>query len=695
MFTVIVLSDAARTIFESSRVFFQPFEDDDTVAFCDWNQSASALTLAQALPTLPEIIRGKKEWRAVVVDHATSASGRDDGRNPENPFDFRDNTRFELNLEDSSHALVRVAHALLGYPEMAAKTFEPVLSYTDMATGVRVRYSKSELAEMFPDQPFNEVLAQTSSSQYDVKMQYREIEYSAEEQATHRELVDRYRLKEVHPTEVVFISTRAPMEENSKALLRRAWRTEAEHNSSRFVERNDYPPSCRFALYNLLNPENSGYEQDEFRFWLAVLAVAVNLLPPSAFQAERVYGLDVELSEEILGEMLNAHMSQLSSVRERLDLLMRKPHDPPKLDIGGLLKPQKVSLEFDKMGSQDLTVETGGYNLSTDRPYNESARWEADFAQLRARADLFVRKPRQVLARAVYDARAQSRSRPRVEYELSTQERQLIEDELAASIRSLTEPATAEILDRARLDALLADHHKRASSYIHQRMRRQTIWSASAVMVGVWLAAFVPYIIQAAVTGPASFGSSLLVVVLAIWVLAVAGVSALFWMRLRLVRLLSAVNASMQKFVVGVSGGAIVFADYLSHLATHMHARSILLSAARSDDAAHVRLRRMRSVRAQVTKALETEKGIVSSLGVPVEIQRMHGRVATFDPADSAAVRRIFHLPVGDGLAEFNHSGEKINAPYAFLSRLTVDRIALFEDGVPEPGAVTVTEGPS
>jgi hypothetical protein len=678
VFTVIVLSDAARQIFASSRVFFEPFEDNGEIAFCQWNQSEDALTLIQALPTLPEIIRGKKEWRAVVVDHAALTPNQPHARDPENPFDFLDNTQLELNLEDSHHALVRIAHALLGYPEMAAKSFEPVLSYTDTNTGARVRRSASDIAEIFPETPFNDVLARTSSSQYDVKMQYREIDYSDEEQAAHRQLVARYRVKEVQPSEVVFVSTRAPMEEDSKVLLRRAWRTEVEHNSSRFVERNDYPPSCRFASYDLVGPENSGYEQDEFRFWLSVLTVATNLIPPSALQAERLYDLNVELSEAALGDALNTHMSKLSSVRERLDALLQKPTEPPKLDVEALLKPQKISLEFDKLGADSLAVETRGYALSTDQPYNERSRWEADFARLRMDADLFVRKPRQVLSRAVFHARAKSRIQLTEEHVLSVPERQLIEDELEASVRSLTEPATADILDRARLNALLAEHRQRVSSYMHQRMRRKTILTASAVMLGAWLAAFVPYIIQAATKGPATLGSSLLVALLAVWIVGVVGVASLFWMRVRLIRLLADLNASMRKFTTGVSSGAVVFADYLSNLATHMQARSLLRSAAQNDGAELAHLRRLHALRARVVDALETEKGIVSSLGMPLAIQR--SEVAMFDPQDAAAVRRLFQLTVADGSAEFNHSGEMIDAPYSFISRLTIERITLFED---------------
>lgn len=676
MFTVIVLSDAAREIVGRSRVFFEPFEENGSIAFCSWNQAPDALTLTEALPELPAIIRGKKAWRAVVVDHA-AAAGDSQRRNAENPFDFLDNERAELNLEDSKHPLVRVAHALLGYPEMSAKSFEPVFSYTDATGSDRISYSASEVARQHPGRDFNQAVAEAAGTQNDVQLQFQEIDYTPAEHAVHRELVKRYHMKELHPAEVVFISTRVPVEVDSTALLRRAWRTEAEHNSSRFVERNDYPASCRFAVYDLLNPENSGYQQDELRLWVSVLTVAVNLLPPSAFQAERVYRLGVEFSDDTLGELLNTHMGRLSAARERLDSLMKTAQIPPVGDLAEVLKPQKVTLQFDKLGGESIVVDTEGYGLAADSPRNERAHWEADFAQLRQQADLFVRKPRRILARAVYEARAKAQSFLGQEHALSDIAREEIDDELRKRIRALTQPATADILNRARLDATLAEHNERVTSYLHERMRRKTIGIASTVVLAVWFAAFVPYLIQAGPKGPAVLGSSLLVVLFVILAVAVAGLGSLVWMRLRLVRLLSSVNAAMRKFVAGVNSGAIDFADFLSNLATFMYARSVVLGASQKNS--RMELRRIRAVRKRVVEALNTEKGIVSALGVPLEIRRTPGSLATFDPNSEAEVRRLFRFPIGNRPADFNRSGEKVDAPYAFVSRLTAERVALFE----------------
>ena len=73
---------------------------------------------------------------------------------------------------------------------------------------------------------------------------FREVDYDAEDRRRHRELRTRYEMKEVRPSEVVFITTRAPVEPDSKAMLLRAWRTEPEQSAARFVDRNDYRPEA-------------------------------------------------------------------------------------------------------------------------------------------------------------------------------------------------------------------------------------------------------------------------------------------------------------------------------------------------------------------------------------------------------------------------------------------------------------------
>jgi hypothetical protein len=689
VFTVLILSDAAEELLGESKVFFEPFEEAGVVAFCRWNQSPEALTLAQALPELRDIIRGKKEWRAVVVDHMAGAE--DPTRSAENPFDFLDNESPELNLDDSQHPLVRVSHLLLGYPEMSALAFEPMLSYRDLETGERVYLSASDLHAENPAASFGETLAglSTDKSKYDVQVHFNEIEYGAAEKARHRELAKRYRMKEVRPTEVVFVSTRTPVEVDSKAQLHRAWRSEDERMPARFVERNDYPASSRFAVYDLLNRENSGYEQDALRFWLTVLTIATNLLPPSAFQAEHVYRVAIAISDELLGELLNTHLSRLTDVRDRLSRMIDRPRRVPDTSVSDYLQVQRVPLEFDQIGGADLRVATDRYSLVTDLPRNEMVRWESDFSDLRLGVDGFLRGPRRVLKRAVFDARERIRSVSAVQHSLSAIEREEIEEEIGRSLMELTVPATIDILDGAQALSALREQDHRVRAYIRQRMRRTTVLMAGGISLGVWFAAFVPYLLQAATMGAAPLASAVLVTVGVLAAIGLAVFGVLLWMRYRLVRMISAVNSAARAMVSRVNNGAAVFADYLSDLATHMHARALLRGAREEEVQEVANLRRWLSLRARIEATIGVEKGILASLGIVPETSRLPSAATMLDPQDEDAVRAVFQFPVADSArARFNDTGETIAAPYDFVTRLELERVPLFELRSTDPSSV-------
>ncbi|GAA3207814.1 hypothetical protein [Microbacterium terregens] len=669
MFTVIFLSRSAKAIFDKSKTFFDPFLERNEIAFCDWNESQKAVTLHQALPRLPEIIRGKTEWRAVVVDHFTADDlGR---RDAENPFDFLDNLGLHPNLVDSPHALVRISHQLLGYPSMTARGFQPIVSHRD-ERGQRVEADS-------PGGDFREVLRGLSQTHSDVRVEYREVPYAAEERSRHAELRERYRVKEVSPSEVVFIATRSRLDADERAQLHHAWRVETGQHASRFVERNDYPPASRFAVYDLLNRENSGYEQDALRFWISVLTIAVNVLPPSAFQAERLYRLGVDFSEPALGELLNSHMGRLTALRDHLDSLLSRRERAPETDVRELMRAEKVHVQFESMGGGDLVVQTTGYGLAVDEPRSEAAAWSADYDQLRANAAQFLRRPRRVLARAVFDTRAKSRRHVGQDYALSEIDRDEIEDELAKRVRLLTEPATTEILDRDRLTSVLELENERVHRHISERMRIRTIALASALVVAVWLGTFVPYLIQASARDGDSLRWSIFVVAVVVLLLAGAGIATLVWMRRRLVELLRRVNATMRSFVGAVNNGAAVFGGYLSELTTYMHARALLRGADRFREDERVRNRRIEAVRTRAIAAIEAEKRIVTSLGQPLTVRRITTGLARFDVDDPHQIGSFFRFPIGARAASFNTTGEQIRAPYDFIERLSVERVRLFE----------------
>lgn len=701
MFTVIFLSDSARAVFEPARVYFEPFEEAGLIAFCDWDQSPRARTMEEATPGLPAIIQGHESWRAVIVDHPRGEieTPHEQRRDVENPFDFLDNVDPSLNLEDSKHPLVRLAHILLGYPQMTAKRFEAYLTYENADTGESVEGTARDLLIDFVhkaglEAEYAGVLAQEHSEEEwfrlansavsqkhnKVRRLFKEIEYSAPEQELHQELRARYRMKEVRPTKAVFVATRADTEEDEKLQLKRAWNVDSEQNSSRFVERNDYPPLSRFAAYELLDPENSGYEQDLLRFWLSVLTIATNQLPPGGFQSERVYEIGVDFDKTQLADMLNAHISQLAMVRDHLDQLILAPQRPPNMEVRDLLTPVETRVVFDDMRGEMLQANQSGYGLVTDVPHDEQRRWNAEIGRVGTESTLFMRKPRRAVGRAVSTSRELSHldSNDKV-LSLNDCEREELGDELARRLPGLVVPTTVNILDRNRLQRTIDAGAQRVRSEISVRMKMRTVILAVGVSLGIWLAAFLPYIIQSFQRSGSTVVSAIALVLIVLIAIAVTGIVLLLWLRERLRKEIQKFNDDVHKEVASVRVGANEFAKYLSKFVIFRRGSERLRGAERERNHQIQRLRKTMSLREHIVMKIEKEKEIVRGLGAAIEVHRTTRGLVEFDPDDDGVERQLFRFPEGERLIPFNESGEYVTAPYDFVTKLYLRRLVLFE----------------
>ena len=699
MFTVILLSDSAKQLFAPVRVYFEPFVESGAIAFCDWNQALRARDLREAVPELPSLIRGKKSWRAVVVDHPNwpLEEHEVDERERENPFDFLDNTNPSLNLSDSKHALIRLSHILLGYPQMSSKTFRPYLQFEDAETGEPRAGNPRELlidfcrqSEVSVEFDFDSippdddawfgiatpVLAQKHNN---VRRLFAEVEYSDAEHRTHEELSERYRMKEVRPSEVIFIATRAVREEDEKDQLKRAWQTNVEQNSSRFVERNDYPPMSRFAVYDLLEPENSGYEQDLLRFWLGVLTISRNMLPPGGFQADRVYQLGVEFGVSELGDMLNSHISRLAMMRDHLDHLIAVRPRPPQIEVSELLAPVETDVDFDSLGGEELEASSTGYGLASDKPRDEHRRWSEEVLRVSAAATLFMRKPRRMVARAVHSARELLHRSNREPVALDEFERDDLEEQLAKRLRPLVVPTTTELLDHRRMQRTIDTGDSHVRELIRQRMQFRTITFSVAVVLGIWFAAFLPYLIQAGRQGGVAIVEAICVTLLVIGVAAGCCLLTLFVLRRWLLSRILGFNHGVRFEVASVRSGAAHFADYLSLFVTYRRGAQELRNSLRADEIRLARLERLKSLQSRVIRQIQEEKGIVHSIGVPLQVHRTSQGMLDFDVDDPATERMLFRFPEGDAMIPFNDSGEYIVAPYDFVRRLSLSRLPVFE----------------
>lgn len=143
MFTVIFVNQRAEQQRKNYQFLFQPFIDANEMCFCPWFTEETSIE--NAVPDLYRILKGKKEWRAIVlhmdsIDEPRKQQLDIEDRDEEeeeactytasdrNPFDYSDVDKDEMP-HSSEIPLIRFTHMLAGYDYSPIRDFEDVYEY--------------------------------------------------------------------------------------------------------------------------------------------------------------------------------------------------------------------------------------------------------------------------------------------------------------------------------------------------------------------------------------------------------------------------------------------------------------------------------------------------------------------------------------------------------------------------------------
>jgi len=687
MFTVILVSDQSRRLLKRWKDLFSPFEERGDVAFCTWNSSVSVDSLDRAAPTLAEALRGKSEWRAIVVGTGESP-GEGSNDSAENPFDFartqsRGGARGAPGNEPfkrSPFPLVRLTHMLLGFPELGPKGFTSDPSYFDPGRDTRVFKSEFLLAHQNSNEEDAESAFQSALLLgHHPQTHYHVDHYSPDERQEHERLTLHYTARQSIPNEVILLSPRSPSPPSVEEALRASWQSHDDYVQSRFVERNNYPASCRFAVFDMKPLGHVGFDLEEMKFALGLLTLAINELPASSVQAERLYRLGINVDEARLGSTLNSHLGDLVAVRQYIDMQLRTHRPAVRSANTEVLPSVSVVVNLDKIKGDDLKVPTNGYGLSSDRHGNDSERWRRDMTDLDREAARFMREPPRALQDAVLYAQEQAASLETDDDLMSDIDLLELEEALAESSRGLVRRASGEIIDSAKLRRLIEINSEGISAAINERMRWNTVLIALGVVTGSWAAALLPYLVGSMFNGGVNFAESLLVFLLVLAMILGVGLLTLEVMRRHLLRLIRTFNDDLKAFAGSVIKGAQLYGGFLSDLVTHADGRRRLAAARQNAQQRRDARAALQRLRARIEDRIESEKTIIRSLDEPVRIDHDTRLFAALEERGISHAARVLLWEPSEGRCDFNSSGDTIRSAYGFVTTLSLEDLALTE----------------
>lgn len=645
MYTVIIQSpETAQLGRDYRRLLFEDFIDRGELDFCTWIKTGDSVDTA--LPALYDLVAGKREWRAIIVQ-----SERDRLTGPEsapnNPFDFLENRhQSPYEVSESPIPLIRLTQLLGGVPEPEL-AFEPVMLEED-GKATRVVYRPRRSQEAIQE---------------------------------HKRLSEKYQFFENRPREVLVVSTRQPVD-NTAQEIAAAWNLRLESESSEFWHRNRYPSLCRFLTCDVVNERHSLYCGSVFKLWCAVLLLALNQVEASSLQAYRLYHLSLEMDRSRLSAAFSGYYAKMEAMLNQLEAAQANRESVESQTLRQAPKmEQEVSVTFNAKHSSDLMVDTRPLGLTGDVPREEREYWGERFRRATRALTELLRAPARALDVAADDTRRRG-VYPRDQVEiLNRYQRSDLEEELEKTYFETLEQRAKLGFDPRRRQKEREVIDQQVRRRIAQRLTRKRALIGGGVCLGCVVLGALPYFIGSGRQGGTALLWSLLVVVLTLAVCGGFGLAELWIQRKEMADAMEDHNRCMHDTVREVQNSAQHYTEYLSALCSYLRGRSYLdqEAALRSSKANEEQL--SRGHRRAIAKCCALVRSWGAALGAAVE-PGLGDKPPAFDAAVAPEENLAYRFPTRNQgrRIPLNQTGESMFSPYDFIRSITLEREELYDD---------------
>lgn len=673
MFTVVIAEKEHIDRIQEYQVFLKPFMDSARVEFCQWRPDR--LTLADAVPRLTQAVARRREWRAIVLCD-------DDAQDRKNPFErvnftppeyipFTETENEELLLEHRRSYLEELKQSKFRAFEQAAK--QPLTRLmTYLCEGPLLTQNKNSRVAQYMDGVD--------------RLDYLEYQEESRKKQELREQIIAGEVCNISlPTEVVCIARRTYT--GQEYDVNTLWTPHEDIQYTRFYDWNLYFDKMRYLIFDILPQNHPDHEFDYIRFLYAVLILAGNDTPADVLRPNRVFRMECENDESALEELLTLYDAKLAQtgawLEEKVGEIQNaeKPRlsdrDAKMIFCSNINVPVILSGECDR---GELYADPGALGLATDRPRDEYGEWERTYVNSRKTLHRLLKMPRRAVKSAAADMRRLSfvdldKAACLNEFQAEDVREHTGEEEL-----NMVSVDIPDLYDTQRYEAAMEQHHQTIRRKIETRMTCRTVVSVGAAALALYLAGFLPLLINNRADG-ASVVWALILTGTGVGLLAVAALICLLVLRGSLRELYRAFNRMMQKISGEIDGSLAQYSRYLSHACNAARGFRVLNYLDRREDPDSMRVRVYKKHMADIKRTREELREVFGSY--------MTGR-AKIDPETvdiypydfSRAVDYPYPMPYSKGmkcLIEFMQPSNTVRVPVSFVKRIMVRREELYD----------------
>ena len=645
MYSILIQNSTTMGSFQQFHPLFLDAISNGRIGVCQWFEAGS--TIETAVPELYSMTNDKEEWRAVIVRFADESPMAAFETVAGNPYDFLDNQAVDTHVRESSIPLIRLTQMLGGVPSPGV-SFEPRL-IREANKAPKVIYVPA---------------------------------VSEADQAEYARLSEKYHFNGKPPSEIILVSLSEKQDRRVESV-ERAWVRKNEIESSEFWKRNGYPSLCRFMFLELQRQGPVQNTADLFRAWMAILLLATNQIDSSTLQAYKLHRLDVEFDAQQMEAVMQDTVNRTVSAREFISksiqrdleqkLLQKTPAPNYKLAAPVVVDLPLNQDYFAKKKEFGLTSATAVSDVETWNGMSETAQKAVNDAKKHALRAL-DHTADQMREYCIY---SEKEILPLDTYQKEDMDAELssIRSEIFAQRSELSE---ADHTDRDKQEWL----EKEIRTEIFRRLTKR---QAGLLLLGGMLIFFfsaLTSLFYFAKNGAENWFNLVVQLLAGLSVIALSFLIALLVQRGSLWRKLDEFNSSKNAEITRIAEESRAYSDYMGNIASFIHGSSYLRGLKKkgflSDELQNYKRDHIAALNAFLTDLQEW--AVAFHLPVSTESADIQ------DYLDADLNVTPYRNPLytfaslGSYPAEVNSSGDCVETPFRFITRLIIKREELYDD---------------
>lgn len=552
MFTVVIAEQVLLDTLEEYTLFLQPFRNTTNVVFCPWDTDQR--NLSEAVHTLPKLVAGRSQWRAIVVCNECGLTQR-------NPFDLVQYTlpKKTEDMTDEAYMLLQRDAKFTAYEKAASLPLPRLMTYLCQSFTADRQDNVTDLQDSTLRAYWEE-----SRKKHDLRTQIlstAETEFAL-------------------PEEVICLARRTC--KDTEQDFREAWESHHDIEYSTFYDRNLYFDKMRYVVFDLLPRNHGDYNFSYISFLYSLLLLANNPLPQNALRPNRVFQLICENDEKALCSLLQRYDDKLAATAQTLECRIRqmqeqKSTDAQKDAICSALC-REVQIPVSSFGDADLNniyFKVKQIGLASDVPTPEYGRWHSFFHNAKRSFLRYLRTPQRSLEKGTNILREMNQVDAQQVHLLDHFQREDILNYALSEEERMMQVETVDIHNpKGYLRKMQAEDHT-IRDRLKKRMSRKMIAIATTIALCIFIIGFLPFLLTNRLSVDGGL-SALFITLVALGVFLLAAYVCLLIFRWRLRKQVKHYNDTMLEIINEVESATVKYGEYLSHACNVMRGNCAL-----------------------------------------------------------------------------------------------------------------------